>query len=55
MQEKMKTPKKKLMTPLERATEAYFENMTQEELKAERELEEAIAGAAKGIDVDGDE
>ena len=48
----MKSSKKKLMTPLERATAAYFENMTEEELKAERELEDAIAGAAKGIDFD---
>ena len=48
----MKKPKKKLMTPLERATEAYYENMTPEQLKAERELENAIAGAAKGIDFD---
>jgi len=55
MQENMKTPKKKLMTPLERATEAYYANMTPEELEAERELESAIAGTAKGIDVDGDE
>jgi len=51
----MKTPKKKLMTPLERATEACYENMTPEELKAERELEDAIAGAAKGIDFDAEE
>jgi hypothetical protein len=48
----MKKPKKKLMTPLERTTTAYFENMTPEELKAERELEDAIAGAPRGIDVD---
>ena len=50
--EKMKKPKKKLMTPLELATEAYYANMTPEALKAERELEDAIAGAAKGIDFD---
>jgi hypothetical protein len=50
----MKSSKKNLMTPLERATEAYYENMTPEQLKAERELEDAIAGAAKGIDVDGE-
>jgi hypothetical protein len=43
----MKKPKKKLMTPLERATEAYFANMSPEELKAERELEDVIVGAAK--------
>ncbi|MFZ0773555.1 MAG: hypothetical protein WCA49_07305 [Candidatus Sulfotelmatobacter sp.] len=53
-QEKMKKPKKELKTPLERATEAYYANMTPEELKAERELEDAIAGAPKGIDVDRD-
>jgi hypothetical protein len=40
------------MTPLERAIEAYFENMTSEELKAERELENAIAAASNGIDFD---
>jgi hypothetical protein len=51
----MKKPKKKLMTPLECATEAYYENMTEEELKAERQLENAIAGAGSGIDVDGEE
>jgi len=48
----MKKSKKTLMTPLERATEAYYANMTPEELKTERELENAIAGAAKGIDFD---
>jgi hypothetical protein len=37
------------MTPLERATEAYFANMTPEESKAERELEDAIAGAPEGL------
>jgi hypothetical protein len=51
----MNKPKKKLMTPLERAIEAYYANMTPEELKAERELEDAIAGAAKGIDFDAEE
>jgi hypothetical protein len=50
----MKKSKKKLMTPLERATKAYYENMTPDELKAERALEDAIAGAPKGIDVDRD-
>jgi hypothetical protein len=48
----MKKPKKELMTPLERATAAYYENMTPEELKAERELENAIAGSVKDIDFD---
>lgn len=43
------------MTPLERATESYFESMTPEQLKAERELENAIAGAGAGIDVDSEE
>ncbi len=51
----MKFSKKKLKTPLERATEAYYENMTPEESAAERELENAIAGAGSGIDVDGEE
>lgn len=50
----MKKTKKKLMTPLERATEAYYANMPPEELKAERELEDSIAAAPRGIDVDRD-
>jgi len=50
----MKKTKKKLMTPLEHATEAYYANMTPEQLKVERELEDAIAGAPRGIDVDRD-
>jgi len=50
-----KQPKKRRQTQLERDTAAYFENMTEEDLKAERELEDAIAGAAKGIDIDKDE
>jgi hypothetical protein len=37
---------------LERDTAAYYDNMTPQELKAERELEKAISGAAKGIDFD---
>jgi hypothetical protein len=40
------------MNQLERDTAAYWDNMTPEELKAERELEGAIAEAAKGIDFD---
>jgi len=40
------------MNQLERDTAAYFDNMTPEQLKAERELEDAIAGAAKRIDFD---
>jgi hypothetical protein len=51
----MKSSKKKPMNQLERDTAAYYESMTPEQLKAERELEDAIAGAAKGIDVDGEE
>jgi len=51
----MRKPKKKLMTPLELATDAYFANMTPEQLKAEPVLEEAIAGAAKGVDFDTEE
>jgi hypothetical protein len=46
----MKRPKKKPMNQLERDTAAYFDNMTPEELKAEQDLEKAIAGA--GIDFD---
>jgi hypothetical protein len=42
------------MNQLERDTAAYFNNMTPEELKAERELEDAIAETHKGIDVNHD-
>ena len=45
-------PKKKPLNRLERDTAAYFDNMTEEQLKEERELEKALAGAAKGIDFD---
>jgi hypothetical protein len=45
-------PKKRSMNRLERDTAAYWDNMTPEELKAERELEKAIANAGKGIDFD---
>lgn len=45
-------PKKRRMNQLERDTAAYFDNMTPEQLNAERELEDAIAGAPRGIDVD---
>jgi hypothetical protein len=47
-------PKKRRTNQLERDTAAYFDNMTPEQLKAERELEDAIAGAPRGIDVDRD-
>jgi hypothetical protein len=50
-----KQPKKRRMNQLERDTAAYFENMTEEEAKAERELEQALAGAAKEIDFDSEE
>jgi hypothetical protein len=40
---------------LELDTAAYFENITEEELKAERDLENAIAGPAKAIDFDAEE
>jgi hypothetical protein len=50
----MKSSKKKPMNQLERDTAAYYDNMTPEQLKAERELEDAIAGAPRGIDVDRD-
>jgi len=52
---KMRKPKKELMTPWSCATEAYYVNMTLEQLKAERKLEDAIAGAAKGVDFDTEE
>jgi hypothetical protein len=45
-------PKKKPMNQLERDTAAYFDNMTEEELKEENELAKALAGAADGIDFD---
>jgi hypothetical protein len=45
-------PEKRRQNQLERDTAAYYENMTEEELKAERELEDALADAAKGIDFD---
>jgi hypothetical protein len=51
----MKSPKKKPMTQLERDTATYNENLSEEEARAESELENAIAGAAAGIDVDGEE
>ncbi|MFZ0770261.1 MAG: hypothetical protein ABR881_05985 [Candidatus Sulfotelmatobacter sp.] len=35
---------------LEMDTAAYFENMTEDELKAERDLENAIVSAAEAID-----
>jgi hypothetical protein len=40
------------MNQLERDTAAYWDNMTPEQLKAEREPADAIAGAAEGIDFD---
>jgi hypothetical protein len=40
---------------LEHDTAAYFENMTVEELKAERDLESTIAGAAQAIDLDSED
>jgi hypothetical protein len=48
-------PKKRIMNPLERDTAAYFDNMTEEELKEENELARALAGAASGIDFDAEE
>jgi hypothetical protein len=48
----MNSSKKKPMNQLERDTAAYFANMTPEELKAEQELEKAIAETAQGIDFD---
>ena len=43
------------MNQLERDTAAYFDNMTEEELKEENELAKALAGAANGIDFDAEE
>ena len=40
---------------LEQETAEYFNNMSEEEAKAERELESAIAGASANIDVDAEE
>jgi hypothetical protein len=48
-------PKKRRMNQLERDTAAYFDNMTEEELKEENELAKALAGAANGIDFEADE
>ncbi len=52
---KRRSLRKKFVTPLERATKAFFENMTEDELRAERELEHAITGSSKGIEVGRDE
>jgi hypothetical protein len=43
------------MTQLELDTAAYYQNMSEEEAKAERELENAITGTVPGIFVDGKE
>jgi hypothetical protein len=52
----MKSSKKRPMNQLERdAAIYYYENMCEEELKAERDLENAIAGAPRGIDFDTEE
>jgi hypothetical protein len=48
-------PRKRSMNQLERDTAAYFDNMTEEELKEENELAKALAGAANGIDFDAEE
>lgn len=48
----MESTEKGPMTQLECDTAAYYKNMSEDELRAERELENAIAGAAAGIDVD---
>ena len=37
---------------LERDTAAYFENMSEEEAREERELGAALAASAKGINFD---
>jgi hypothetical protein len=46
---------KRRLNQLELDTAAYWDNMTPEELKAERELEDAIAGAPRGTDFDNEE
>ncbi len=51
----MKSSKKNQMTQLDRDTAAYFENMTEEEAVAERELERAITGTCSGFVVDSTE
>jgi len=51
----MKSSKKNRMTQLELDTAAYYQNMSEEEAKAERELENAITGTVTGIFVDGKE
>ena len=43
---------KRKPTQLELDTAAYYENMSEEEAQAERELEAALASAAAGIDFD---
>jgi hypothetical protein len=43
------------MNQLERDTAAYYENMSEEEARAERELENAIIRTAKDVDMDGEE
>jgi hypothetical protein len=40
------------LSQLERDTAAYFENMSEEEAREERELEAALAASALGIDID---
>lgn len=39
-------------TQLERDTAAYYENMSEEEAREERELEAALAASAEGINFD---
>jgi hypothetical protein len=46
---------KRPTTQLERDVAAYYKNMPEDEAKAERELESAIAGAAADVDVDTEE
>lgn len=41
---------KKKPTQLELDTAAYFANMSEEEARADRELEAALAGCASGVD-----
>ncbi len=40
------------LSQLERDTAAYFEYMSEEEAREERELEAALANSAQGIDFD---
>jgi hypothetical protein len=50
-----KQPKKRRQNQLERDTAAYWDNMSEGELREENELGRALAEAGKGIDFDREE